>query len=125
MGDGLVWEEQPGALRRPVLVAGFDVVLPWAALRGAPYGGPALAAGLAIPGLLVVAPIAERLARSWRPLVPPETRGAVLVALQGVFALIVARQGASRGTVALSVLVAAGALATLIVAAGLVGGSRS
>ena len=33
-----------------VLVAGLDVVLVWAAVRGAPAGGPALAAGLAMPG---------------------------------------------------------------------------
>ena len=44
-----------------VLVVGLDVVLAWAAVRGAPAGGPPLVAGLAMPGLLVVAPLTSHL----------------------------------------------------------------
>ena len=52
-----------GARRRAswVLVVGLDVAMAWAAVRGAPAGGPALAAGLAMPGLLVVAPLTSYL----------------------------------------------------------------
>ena len=53
-----------------VLVVGLDVVLVWTAVRGAPYGGPALLAGLAMPGLLVVAPVTSHLPGPRRPIVP-------------------------------------------------------
>ena len=53
-----------------VLVVGLDVVLAWAAVRGAPGGGPALVAGLAMPGLLVVAPLTSHLPGPRRALVP-------------------------------------------------------
>ena len=53
-----------------VLVVGLDVVLAWAAVRGAPDGGPALVAGLAMPGLLVVAPVTSYLPGPRRAIVP-------------------------------------------------------
>ena len=83
-----------------VLVAGLDVVLPWAALRGAPAGGPALVAGLAVPGLLVLAPLVGRVPGPRSPLVPRATRSVVLVGLQLVFAAVVARQAATSDTIA-------------------------
>ena len=62
-----------------LLVAGLDVVLVWAAVRGAPGGGPALAAALAVPGLLVVAPLTSHLPGPRRALAPVSVQPAVLV----------------------------------------------
>ena len=108
-----------------VLVAGLNVVLVWAAVRGAPAGGPALAAGLAMPGLLVVAPLTSHLLGPRRALVPVSVQPAVLVALQAGFAVVVARNAASRDTIAGATTLAAGSLVVLVVAARLTVGTRS
>ena len=84
-----------------VLVAGLDVVLVWAAVRGAPGGGPALVAGLAMPGLLVVAPLTSHVPGPRRALgagVGPA--GGARRRCRQRFAVVVARNAASRDTIA-------------------------
>ena len=99
-----------------VLVVGLDVVLVWAAVRGAPGGGPALAAGLAMPGLLVVAPLTSHLPGPRRAVVPASVQPAALIALQVGFAVVVARVAASSDTIAGATAIAVAALVVLVVA---------
>ena len=107
-----------------VMVVGLDVVLAWAAVRGAPAGGPALVAALAMPGLLVVAPLTSCLPGPRRPFVPRTVQPPVLVGLQSGFALVVARSAASADTIALASAITAAALLALVVTARLTVGSR-
>ena len=108
-----------------VLVVGLDVLLAWAAVRGAPGGGPALAAGLAMPGLLVVAPLTSHLPGPRRAIASTAVQGAALVVLQACFAVGVARVAARADTIAVASTIAAAALVVLIVGARLIVGSRS
>ena len=75
-----------GAGRRPRRRAGLD-----RRARGAPYGGPALLAGLAMPGLLVVAPVTSHLPGPCRPIVPASMQPAALIGLQAGFTIVIAR----------------------------------
>jgi hypothetical protein len=111
-----------GRLRADFLVvAGLDAVLVWAAVRGASGSGGALLAALALLGLLVLAPPIALLPRPPRELVRPAWRAPVLVALQLVFCVTVARLGGVRttlteaATVAATGLVALGAVAWLVI----------
>ena len=108
-----------------VLVVGLDVVLAWAAVRGAPYGGPALAAALTMPGLLIVAPLTSYLPGPSRAIVPTPLQPAALVGLQAGFALVVARVAARTDTITAAATIAAIAVVVLVVGARLVVGSRS
>jgi hypothetical protein len=108
-----------------VLVVGLDVVLAWAAVRGAPAGGPPLVAGLAIPGLLVVAPLTSYLPGPRRGIVPPAVHPVALVGLQAAFAVAIARTAARTDTTAIASIIVAVGLAALVAAARLVVGSRS
>ena len=101
-----------------LLVAGLDVVLVWAAVRGAPGGGPALAAALAMPGLLVVAPLTSHLPGPRRALAPVSVQPAVLVALQAGFAVVVARNAPSRDTIVEATTLTVAALVVLVLATG-------
>ncbi len=108
-----------------LLVAGLDVVLVWAAVRGAPGGGPALAAALAMPGLLVVAPLTSHLPGPRRALAPVSVQPAVLVALQAGFAVVVARNAPSRDTIVEATTLTVAALVVLVLATRLAVGARS
>ncbi len=94
-----------------VPIVGLDVVLAWAAVRGAPYGGPALAAALTMPGLLIVAPVTSYLPGPRRAIVPTPVQPAALVGLQAGFALVVARVAARTDTITAAATIAAIAVA--------------
>ena len=108
-----------------MLVVGLDVVLAWAAVRGAPAGGPALLAGLAMPGLLVIAPVTSQLPGPRRPLVPGSMQPAALVGLQAVYAVTIARTAARTDTLAAAATIAALGLVLLVAAARVTVGPRS
>ena len=90
-----------------VPIVGLDVVLAWAAVRGAPDGGPALAAALTMPGLLIVAPLTSYLPGPRRAIVPASVQPAALVGLQAGFALVVARVAARTDTITAAATIAA------------------
>ena len=108
-----------------VLVVGLDVVLAWAAVRGAPVGGPPLVAGLAMPGLLIVAPLTSYVPGPRRAIVPAALQPAAMVGLQAVFAVGIARTAARTDTIAISSILVALGVAVVVAAARLAVGSRS
>jgi len=113
-----------GRLRADYLVvAGLDAVLVWGAVRGASGSSGALLAALAMLGLLVVAPLIAQLPRPVGELVPDSWRAPLLVALQLVFCVTVARLGGVRTTTAEAAVVAATGLVALGAAAWLVIGA--
>ena len=108
-----------------VLVVGLDVVLVWTAVRGAPDGGPALLAGLAMPGLLVVAPVTSHLPGPRRPIVPASMQPAALIGLQAGFTVAIARTAARADTIAVASTIVALGLVVLLATARLAVGPRS
>jgi hypothetical protein len=108
-----------------LLVAGLDVVLAWAAVRGAPASGPALVAGLSTPGLLIVAPASANVPGPAHALVPAVLRSAALIGLQVGYAVFLARVAARSDTVAVAAAIVGAALVVLVVAARFAVGSQS
>jgi hypothetical protein len=105
------------------VVAALDVVLVWAAVRGAAGSGSALLAALALLGLLVLAPPIALLPRPSREPLPPAWRPAALMGLQLVFCVTVARLGGVRTTMTEAAVVATTGLVALGVAAWLAMGT--
>jgi hypothetical protein len=96
----VIWlAELTGRMRVDALiVVALDVVLVWAAVQGAAGRSGAMIAGVATLGLLVVAPIVAAILRAPRsPSHAPWTMP-VLVGLQFLFAIAVARLGGVRTT---------------------------
>ena len=104
------------------VASGLDTVLVWAALYGAAGRGGALVAGLACLGMLVVAAPAAMPGRPSRELVPAPWRDPLLVVLQVLFVVVVARAGGVRTTTAEALGVAAVGVVLLSIAAWVVVG---
>lgn len=79
-----------------LVVMALTAVVVWVGVWGAVSRPGAATAGMTLLGLLLVAPLAERLPGPGRPWVPPRAQVLALLALQAGFAGAVARLGAIR-----------------------------
>lgn len=114
----VIWlGELSGRMRVDALiVVALDIVLVWAAVQGAVGVSGAMIAGVATLGLLVVAPIVAAVARAPRSLSHAPWTMPVLVGLQFVFAIAVARLGGVRTTAGEATIVVVIAVAVLALA---------
>lgn len=124
----IIWlAELSGRMRvDAAVVIALDTVLVWAAVHGAVNRAGALVAALAGLGLLVVAPlvdlVAGRVRGTARLAVPGPWRMPLLVGLQFLYAVGVARVGGIRTTTAEAVAVVAVAVPLLaLIAAPIIG----
>ena len=100
-----------------IIVMTIDAALVWAAIRGAADREGAVVGGLALLGLLLVAPLV--IGGSSRRANPP-LAAAMLVIAQLVFVVVVARNGALRPDASGAALVASAGLVGLAVAGRLI-----
>jgi hypothetical protein len=105
-----------------IVVMAVDAALVWTAVRGAVNRDGAVVAGLALLGLLLVAPVVVGGTSARRS--SPRVRVALLVIAQFVFVVVVARNGALRPDASGAALVAVAGLVGLTLAARLVVAGR-
>jgi len=114
----VIWlGELSGRMRVDALiVAALDIVLVWAAVQGSVGRSGAMIAGVATLGLLVVAPIVAAVTRAPRSVSSSQWMMPVLVGIQFVFTIAVARVGGVRTTAGEAVMTVAVALPLLALA---------
>jgi hypothetical protein len=114
-GLAVLWlADATGRLRMDGLVLlAVDVALVWVAVWGAVQRPGALVGGLAILGLLLVAPLAERLPGPRRAWLAPRWQVPALLGVQLVVAVAIARWGALQSSALVAAVVGVLGLATL------------
>ena len=126
LGLAVLWlAEVTGRARVDGLVVlAIDVLLVWAAVWGASGRAGAVVGGVAMLGLLLVAPLVRWAPGPARGL-PPEWQGYALVGLQLVFVVVVARLGALRESALEAAVVSGVSLVVLVLLARIVVGRSS